>query len=91
MSTNSIRTLAVASLLALAPAGLTAGVTPEQADRLGKDLTPTGAERAGNAAGTIPAWAGGITEVPAGYKPGMHHPDPYAADAVQFTITKDNA
>lgn len=91
MSTNPIRTFAVASLLALAPAGLTAGVTAEQAERLGQDLTPMGAERAGNAAGTIPAWNGGITEVPAGYKPGQHHPDPYAGDPVLATITADNA
>ena len=91
MSTNPIRTFAVASLLAFAPAALTAGVTAEQAARLGQDLTPLGAERAGNAAGTIPAWTGGLTDAPAGYKPGQHHPDPFAADAVLFTITKDNA
>ena len=36
-----------------------AAVTAEEADRLGRDLTPVGAERAGNAAGTIPAWTGG--------------------------------
>lgn len=29
-------------------------------------LTPVGAERAGNAAGTIPAWTGGMTKLPAG-------------------------
>ena len=32
-------------------------------------LTPFGAERAGNADGTIPAWTGGITSAPAGYMP----------------------
>jgi hypothetical protein len=30
-------------------------------------LTPLGGERAGNAAGTIPAWTGGMTAVPAEY------------------------
>ena len=30
-------------------------MTAEQAQRLGKDLTPLGGERAGNADGTIPA------------------------------------
>ena len=30
-----------------------AAITAEQADRLGKDLTPMGAERAGSADGTI--------------------------------------
>ncbi|MDF2641436.1 MAG: hypothetical protein K0R45_708 [Pseudomonas sp.] len=52
-------------------------------------LTPLGGERAGNAAGTIPAWNGGITQVPAGYAgPGSRHIDPYATDKPLFTITK---
>ncbi|MBT8143143.1 MAG: DUF1329 domain-containing protein [Gammaproteobacteria bacterium] len=67
-----------------------AAVSPEQAERLGKDLTPMGAERAGNADGTIPAWEGGITEAPEGYQPGDHHPDPFADDDILFTITAAN-
>ena len=54
------------------------------------ELTPFGAEQAGNANGTIPAWDGGITTPPAGYQKGMHHPDPYADDQVLFTITAEN-
>jgi hypothetical protein len=42
----------------------TAAVTPEQADRLGKDLTPIGAERAGNQDGTIPPYQGGEAPLP---------------------------
>jgi hypothetical protein len=53
-----------------------AGVSAEQAARLGKDLTPMGGEQAGNADGTIPAWEGGITTPPAGYEKGMHHSRP---------------
>ncbi|MDJ0847764.1 MAG: DUF1329 domain-containing protein [Myxococcota bacterium] len=68
-----------------------AGVTAEEAKRLGKDLTPIGAERAGNAAGTIPPWTGGITQAPASYEPGDRHPDPFAEDAPLFTITTENA
>jgi len=68
-----------------------AKMTSEEIARLGKDLTPLGAEKGGNADGTIPAWDGGITTPPEGYKPGMHHPDPFADDKVKFTITKDNA
>jgi len=56
-----------------------------------QELTPIGAERAGNAAGTIPAWTGGITSPPQGYRPGMHHPDPFAADQPLATITAQNA
>lgn len=64
--------------------------TAEEIARLGKDLTPLGAERAGNAEGTIPAWDGGITQPPAGYKKGDHHPDPYADDQILFTINAAN-
>ncbi|MGD9019588.1 MAG: DUF1329 domain-containing protein, partial [Desulfuromonadales bacterium] len=67
-----------------------AAITAEQAARLGKDLTPLGGEKAGNAKGSIPAWDGGITTPPAGYQKGMHHPDPFAADKTLFTITSDN-
>ena len=56
----------------------------------GPELTPVGAERAGNTQGTIPAWTGGISEPPAAYVRGKHHPDPFAADEVLFRITADN-
>lgn len=66
-----------------------AAVTEQEAKRLEGDLTPYGAERAGNAAGTIPAWDGGLSAPPEGigYQPGEHHPDPFAADKPLFTIT----
>ena len=82
--------LAAASALALVGA-VQAGVTADQAARLGKDLTPVGAETAGNKDGTIPAWTGGITKPPAGYRAGMFHPDPFAADKPLFAITPQNA
>jgi hypothetical protein len=80
--------LAVAALTF--SAGALSAVSAEQARRLGNELTPVGAEKAGNAAGTIPAWTGGITAPPAGYKVGDHHPDPFAADRPQFSITPAN-
>lgn len=67
-----------------------AGPKPDEIDRLSNDLTPMGSIRAGNEAGTIPAWTGGITEPPAGYQPGDHHPDPFADDEVLFTIDSSN-
>ncbi len=67
-----------------------AQLSAEEVGRLGKDLTPLGAEMAGNASGTIPAWEGGITTPPAGYKKGDHHPDPFAADKLEFTISAEN-
>ena len=69
---------------------LKAEVSVEQAERLGKDLTPLGAEKAGNADGTIPAWDGGLTKPPAGFKPGQHYIDPFPEDQIKFIITNDN-
>lgn len=81
----------VASALALAfSVGAYAKMSADQVARLGADLTPLGAEKAGNKDGSIPAWEGGITAAPAGYKPGDHHPDPFAGDKVLFTIDKAN-
>jgi hypothetical protein len=69
-------------------------VSPEDAARLGNELTPLGAEKAGNREGTIPAWDGGLNpQAKAGvsnFKPGGHHPDPYASDKPLFTITPAN-
>ncbi len=44
------------------------GVPASQVERLGQDLTPMGAERAGNADGSIPAWTGG-SRLPGGSRP----------------------
>ncbi|WP_220337073.1 MULTISPECIES: DUF1329 domain-containing protein [unclassified Wenzhouxiangella] len=66
--------------------------TEENIARLGEDLTPMGSIRAGNDEGTIPAWDGGLTQEdwPQGYQPGDRHPDPYADEEPQFTITAEN-
>ncbi|MCK5540529.1 MAG: DUF1329 domain-containing protein, partial [Deltaproteobacteria bacterium] len=74
----------------LCASGVQAKIPAEEVARLGSDLTPVGGEKAGNAAGTIPAWTGGITQPPASYKPGDHHPDPFADDKVLFKINKAN-
>ena len=80
----------LASLVALIALNVHAAVKPSEAARLGADLTPLGAETAGNADGTIPAWNGGILTPPAGYKVGDHHPDPFAADKPLYTVTPSN-
>lgn len=69
-----------------------AEVSEQIANRLEGDLTPMGAERAGNAAGTIPAWEGGLTAPPPGigYNAGGHHPDPFAVDKPLYTVTSAN-
>jgi len=78
-------------LLTLPVVHVTAGESLPAAEQPGGvALTPLGAERAGNAAGTIPPWEGGITVPPADYVPGEHEVDPFPDDAVLYTITADN-
>jgi len=57
----------------------------------GQARTPMGAEAGGNAAGTIPAWTGGIVKPQPGHVAGGHYADPFKADKPQFTITGANA
>lgn len=61
-----------------------------QANRLGNDLTPIGAEKAGT--GDIPAWTGGLQTVPSNvtYKAGDHLADPFASDPIKYTINAGN-
>jgi len=75
-------------LILAAPAA--AALSADDAAKLGKELTPLGGEKVGNADGSIPTWDGGITKPPAGYQKGKHLPDPYADDKILFTITAAN-
>ena len=54
-----------------------AKVSDSEAQQLGNELTPVGAEQQGNASGSIPAWTGGLTKPPAGWKPGPDVPGCY--------------
>lgn len=82
--------LVTAGCLLLASGSVFAAVSAEEAAKLGQSLTPIGAEKAGNAAGTIPAWTGGLTKAVPGFVPGGHYPDPYPDDKVLFTIDAKN-
>ncbi len=83
--------LATGVVTALFYGAVAQGAVPAtQASQLSSTLTPFGAERDGNAAGSIPAWDGGITTPPQGYQAGEHRIDPYADDKVLFTITASN-
>jgi hypothetical protein len=83
--------LAAVTCGALLTGSALAAVTAAEADRLGKDLTPAGAERAGNKDGTIPAWDGGLTRSPAGWKPEQGYVDPFANEKPTATINAANA
>jgi hypothetical protein len=83
------KTLAALVVLALAGAAQ-AAVTADEAAKLKTTLTPMGAERAGSKDGAIPAWDGGYTKVPAGYKSGEVRADPFAGEKPLFSITSKN-
>ncbi len=85
--------LALLILLVMgALSGVSAKVTSEEAAQLGKNLTPFGAEQAGNEDGTIPPWKGGITGPPSGvtHEKGDFYQNPFPDDKVLFTITSQN-
>lgn len=63
-----------------------AAVSAEQANALDNRLTPMGAERAGNADGSIPAWDGGFKPTTAGQTLG----DPYAGERPLQRIDASN-
>jgi hypothetical protein len=76
--------LAVAGAFAL-PA--LAAVTADEAAKLKGPLTPLGAERAGNAAGTIPEWTGGLAKPG---KSGGRRDDPFAGEKPLYSVTAGN-
>jgi hypothetical protein len=85
--------LPLAALLvaaAAAPAAW-AAVSAEEAARLKTELTPLGAEKAGNKDGSIPAWTGGYTTPAPGFKNGGKRPDPFAGDKALYQVNAANA
>ena len=93
MNKNRFKTGALTlSLLASAvlASGAMAAVSESEAAKLGSSLTPMGAEKAGNAAGTIPAWTGGLAADAAAVGEDGFVSDPYPNDTPKFTITAQN-
>ncbi|MFT6989653.1 MAG: hypothetical protein ACJASL_001626, partial [Paraglaciecola sp.] len=77
--------------LSLATHNALAKVSVEEAAKLGTSLTPLGAEMAGNAAGTIPAWTGGLNSKNSTPSADSGRPNnPFPDDAVLFEITNAN-
>jgi hypothetical protein len=90
MKRFAVRAALVAVVFSISP--LHAKVTQQEADKLKKELTPTGGERAANKDGSIPAWNGGLTKAPACYKGApARYCDPFPEDKPKFTITAQNA
>ncbi|MCY1335246.1 hypothetical protein D9M69_210220 [compost metagenome] len=82
----------LAASLALAFTGATqAAVSAAEAAKLGGALTAVGAEKAGNADGSIPPYEGGLTTAPAGFKAGdTVRPDPFAGEKPLLVIDGKN-
>lgn len=91
MKSSGILAATLLGSVALGVTVASAKVSQDQADRLGKDLTPMGAEKAGNG-GAIPAWTGGIPTPPPGITvtAGERLANPFASDAVEYTVTPGN-
>lgn len=88
--TKRLTTFVLNAVLALGCHSASAAVSEQDAARLGKELTPVGAERAASADGSIPAWTGGDMKPPAGWKIGQPHPDPYAGEKPLLSIDATN-
>src|SRR5437762_2032136 len=86
-TTRTLLALAVGAAVAL---NASAELSSADLAKLGTTLTPVGADKAGNAAGTIPAWDGGITKPVANYKAGGPYLDPFPGDKPLFTIDQSN-
>jgi hypothetical protein len=77
--------------LSLLACSVMAAVSPEEAAKLGTTLTPVGAEMAGNADGSIPAWTGGLPKNAGAVDAAGFLADPFASEQPLFTITAANA
>jgi Protein of unknown function (DUF1329) len=85
------KTLVALCLSSFASTGAFAAVSADEAARLGKDLTPVGAEMAGNADGSIPAWNAAGTPIPADFVAGSdNYTNPYPGEKPLYSIDASN-
>src|SRR3990167_3969397 len=77
--------------LSLMACSVMAAVSSDEAAKLGKSLTPVGAEMGGNADGSIPAWTGGLPKTAGTADAAGFLSDPFASEQPLFTITAANA
>ena len=92
ITTNTGAAIALALSL-LSTTALASKMAAGDVERLGKDLTPMGAIKAGSEDGLIPEWTGSVVGLPEGVNwegPGTPYPDPWPDEKPLFVITKDN-
>lgn len=82
--------ISLLSLMLMSAQQAAAAVSADEAAKLQGELTPVGAQRAGNADGSIPAWSGGFTTPIAGDKPGGRRSDPFKGEKPLFSINAGN-
>jgi Protein of unknown function (DUF1329) len=86
------RALVIAALLVSTLSGTAQALSATEAKQLGTTLTEIGAERSGNADGSIPEFAGGLASAPASFVPGSgSRPDPFASEKPLFSIDARSA
>lgn len=90
MTSKITAALLVAGIALASGPALAKATADEVASLGGPRLTPLGAERAGNQAGTIPAWDGGLTPPAGGFDPKLGYVDPFASDKPLYTVTGKN-
>ena len=90
MKRRSLASCAAASLLAVS--SLSAAVTDADLAKLGKELTPVGAQREANKDGSIPAWSGATAKAQGEWSYGKRRGDfwKHKDDKPLFTINASN-
>lgn len=83
--------LILGALTALIGGAVQAAVSAEDAAGLGNSLTPVGAERAGNADGSIPEWTGGLSKDVGNVDAAGFLSNPFEGEQPLFSITAQNA
>ncbi len=89
MTTKNLLQTGVLALSLLATSVM-AAVSADEAAKLGTTLTPLGAEKAGNADGSIPEWTGGLPQNAGAVDAKGFLADPFASEQPKFTITAQN-
>src|SRR5690554_275767 len=70
--------------------GLALSLSQSEINQLGTTLTPIGAEKAGNAAGTIPEWTGGLPTDAGQSLANNFLENPFKNEQPEFVITAQN-
>ncbi|RWU18923.1 DUF1329 domain-containing protein [Pseudomonas alkylphenolica] len=89
MKANMLITASTLALSLLA-SSVMAAVSEQEAAQLGTALTPLGAQKEGNADGSIPAWTGGLKPGAASVDAKGFLGDPFSGEKPLFTITAAN-